>query len=632
LQNSVQVPPGVLRLSREIDLPTASSAKKTSNLVVRAIQLILLPEIAVAAFAAAALILKIKLMQPAASGPIQLAVLQHDAGFFALVLLLYAVAATLQRWRGVGKWMGAVIAVLAELCIAISLLLVVVYVADALVYRFFVTRLYVSDIVTFSHETHAGFTLSRSGLRGFLHHTPWKLAVLAAGILLLVRAYCLLLARPARLRSRGLVGAACASVFLLLWLLPAPNHFYSFNDKPLYENLIERNRNYFVHSNFSDSFRAKVLATPEAVTCGQGSNRRVNIVLVVVESLSAYQSRYFSGIEDWTPQLDEIAQHETALTNFYANGWTTIGGLVSMLTGTFPLVPEHTAFNEWGSPRLPDFAGSTPSLPLALTQQGYRTEFIGAGDLDFTGKDTWLKEIGFEKTVGGDDPRFASQTVRGPFNSVPDRLLYDVALDELSQNTTEKPRFVVVETFWTHQPFLDDKGNQLAGEEPAFREADAQLGRFYRSLEATNFLDNGLLIIVGDHRAPLPFMKAEFQRFGASAVARIPGVLVTRAFKLPRVIPQNFQQRDLLASVESLVSGGDCRRPEEGNFLSEPPQPPRCILHSRGDDRDLVLVKCGTAEGVVRVAGDRTRFVEGAVPDEETILQTINRTRARPPM
>ena len=71
MQNSVQVPPGVLRLSREIDLPTASSAKKTSNLVVRAIQLILLPEIAVAAFAAAALILKIKLMQPAASGPIQ---------------------------------------------------------------------------------------------------------------------------------------------------------------------------------------------------------------------------------------------------------------------------------------------------------------------------------------------------------------------------------------------------------------------------------------------------------------------------------------------------------------------------------------------------------------------------------
>lgn len=631
LENRVHAVPNALELSQEISRQRASSVKGIINLVVRTAQLILLPEMAVAAFAGSALIFKIRLMQPAASGPIEFAVVQHDAGFFALVLLLYAAASTLQRWKISRKWMGAAMAVLSELCIAICLLLVVVYVADVLVYRFFVTRLYASDIVTFSHETHAGFTLSRSGLRGFLHHTPWKLAVLAGGILLLVRAYYLLLARPARLRSGGMIAPVCASIFLLLWLLPAPNHFYSFSDKPLYENVIERNRNYFVHSNFSDSFRAKVLATPESVTCGPGSKRRVNIVLVVVESLSAYQSRYFSGIKDWTPQLDEIAQHETALTNFYANGWTTIGGLVSMLTGTFPLVPEHTAFNEWGSPRLPDFAGSTPSLPLVLTQQGYRTEFIGAGDLDFTGKDTWLKEIGFEKTVGGNDPRFASQTVRGPFNSVPDRLLYDVALDELSRKAIEKPRFVVVETFWTHQPFLDEKGNQLAGEEPAFREADAQLGRFYRSLEASGFLDNGLLIIVGDHRAPLPFMKAEFQRFGASAVARIPGVLATRAFKLPRVIPQDFQQRDLLASIESMVSGSDCRRPEEGNFLSVPPQPPGCILHARGDDRDLVLVKCGTAEGVVRVAGDRTRFVEGAVPDEETILQTINRMRARPP-
>ena len=588
------------------------------------------PELVILATILSALVLKIVLMQPAASGPVRLAVVQHDAGLFALVLLGYAAASLLLRWAETGGWVGATALILSRLCIGFCLVLVILYLADILVYRFFVTRLYASDVVTFSRETHAGLTLTRSGLRGLLHHALWKVAALVGAILLIVRAYAVFLFKPKYPQAKSLPAASFAFALLVLWSFPAPNGFYSFDDKPLYENLLERNRNYFVHSNFSDPFRSRVLATPERVTNFPTRPHRVNVVLVVVESLSAYQSRYFSGIEDWTPQLDTIAQQETALTNFYANGWTTIGGLVSLLTGTYPLVPENTAFNRWGSPRLPDFTGMTPSLPLALRQSGYSTEFVGAGDLDFTGKGTWLKDIGFDRTVGGSDPRFSGQTIRGPFNSVPDHMLYDVALDELDQMPIDKPHFVVVETFWTHRPFLDENGKQMAGEEPAFREADTQIGRFYRNLEARHFFDNGLLVIVGDHRAPLPFRKAEFERFGGSAVARVPAVIATRTFKLPHVIAEDFQQRDLLASIKGMVSGTVSLRPDEGSFLSDPLHPPGCILHARGDDRDLVFVKCGSAEGLVRVAGDRTRFVEGEVPDEGAILQIINRTRARP--
>lgn len=608
-----------------------SAAKKTANLVVAAFRIIILPELVISVTVLGAMLFKIAMMQRAATSSIRSAIVQHDAGFFALVLICYAAACFLRSLRSNGKSVRWGARLLAALCAGICLVLVVVYLADVLVYRFFITRLYTSDIVTFSREKHAAFTLSRAALRGFFHHTPWKIAALFGWIFLLVRACVLLLFRPSSRYGKGVGAASCAFGLLLLWILPIANRFYSFDDKPLYENVLERNRNYFVHSNFSDRFRAKVLATPEPVTQIAGANRRVNIVLLVVESLSAYHSHYFSGIENWTPQLDDIARHETAMTNFYANGWTTIGGLISLLTGTFPVVPEHTAFNVYGSPRLPDFAGVTPSLPLALQRLGYRTEFIGAGDLDFTGKDTWLTDVGFEKLVGGNDPRFAAQTVRGPFNSVPDRMLYDVALDELGRMPKDQTHFVVVETFWTHRPFLDANGNRLAGEEPAFREADAEIGYFYRRLAATHFLDNGLLIIVGDHRGPMPFRQAEFRRFGESAVARIPAVIATRALQLPHVIPQDFQQRDLLASVESLVSDHAELHPEEGSFLTSPSHPPGCIVHARGDDRDLILVKCGSAVGIVRAAGDNTRFVEGAVPDEAVILQTINRMRARPP-
>lgn len=591
-------------------------------------RIVFAPELVLLAAVLGAMIFKIRLMQPAAAGPLGVAVARHDAGYIALVAGFFALACALNRLRSYGRWLGRTAFVIAEVCAATCLLLVILYVADVLVYRFFLTRLYASDIVTFSRETHAGFTLSRSGLRGFFHHTPWKLAALAGGIFVFLRAVVLLF-RPAKWNPRGLAAAVFAVVLLTVWLYPISDRFYSFDDKPLYENLLERNRDYFEQSNFSDGFRAKVLSTPEPVSWVAGTNRRIDVLLVVVESLSAFQSQYFSGIEDWTPQLDDIARHETAMTNFHANGWTTIGGLISLLTGTVPLVPEHTAFNTYGSPRLPDFSNETPSLPLALEKMGYRTEFIGGGDLDFTGKDTWLKDVGFQKLIGGDDPVYSAQKLRGPFNSVPDRVLYDVTLDELNKTQKESPRFVVVETVWTHRPFLDENGNPLSDEEPVFRLADRQLGSFYRKLVASHFLDHGLLIIVGDHRGPLPFRQVEFQRFGESAVARIPAIMATRAFPLPHVIAQDFQQRDLLASIESLVSGGAWLRPEEGTFLTNPPHPPRCILHARGDDRDLVLVTCGSQEAVVRVAGDNTRFIKGQVPDEDLILETINRTRAR---
>jgi phosphoglycerol transferase MdoB-like AlkP superfamily enzyme len=299
------------------------------------------------------------------------------------------------------------------------------------------------------------------------------------------------------------------------------------------------------------------------------------------------------------------------------------------------LVPElrtsrTAAFTPIGGTSLTDYLDVPRPLPRTLSEQGYATEFVAPGDLTFLGQDKWLLAVGFQKIVSGDDPRFAAQKMRGPFNSVPDRLLYSVALNELTQMPADKPYFMVVQTFWSHRPFMDPNGNsRLNGEEHVFRDSDAQIGAFYERLRTVGFFQNGLLFITGDHRAPEPFQKAEFERFGASAAARIPGVLATRAVDLPRILAQDFQQRDFPASIEALVGDRYCLGPQEGSFLSNPPRPPSCIIQTRGDDRDLIYVKCGTAEGTVRATGDATRFVSGTVPDEASIIQTINRTRAR---
>jgi lipoteichoic acid synthase len=594
------------------------------------LRIVLLPELAIAALMTGSMLYKIHLMQPAADGPIGGAVMQHDAKLFAIILVLYALGGILLRWMGKTQTVIACTRILARITLAGCLALILLYEVDVFVYHFFVTRLYAADIVTFSGEIHGGLTLLHTGLRTMLTRRVWKVAALFTAIALVLRALALLVVRgPSRYFRIRIIAIAILPFLAVAWW-PHAESAYGYDDKPLYENVIERNKDYFVSSSFSDDFRRNLLAAPVPQACYAGEQKPVNVIILLVESLSAYQSKYFSGVEDWTPRLDAIAQQETALPNYYANGWTTIGGMLSLLMGTFPLVPEHAAFNVYGSPRYGDFSNEPASVPETLLKQGYVTEYVGGGDMGFMGKGSWLDSIGFQKVIGGDDPRYSQQKIRGPFNSVPDRLLYDVASDELSKMPKDKPYFVLVQTWWSHRPFMDANGQRLSGAEPVMRETDAEIGKFYERLKASGFLDNGVLIIMGDHRAPEPFEKAEFQRFGMSATARIPGVVATRAIALPHVISDNFQQTDVGPSVQSLISGRYCLGPDQGTFLGNPIRPPSCVIQSRGDDRDLIYVRCGADEGLVRLAGDKTRFIKGQVPDEAAVLETINRTRARP--
>lgn len=583
-------------------------------------------DVALVLFVVAALVFKLKLMRPAATGWIVLEVIQHDAIILALLLLFCAVGFEIAR-----RWSGRAAVTGSRLCIATGLAVVLLYTVDVFAYYFFATRLYVSDIVTFSSELRSVFSLLRTGWLIASTIPAWKLAVAAVMVSAALYMCWLLLARAARQPGRS--GSLGAGTFLLLvfYVVPFPGHVYSFGDKPLFENFIERNTNFFFHNNFSEPFRAQLRAAgPPPETCKLGQHRRLNVVLVIVESLSAYHSKHFSGVEDWTPRLDEIARRETSLTNFHANGWTTIGGLISLLSRTFPFVPEKTEFNKWGSPRLTDFMDLPRPLARVLSEQGYRTVFISGGDLAFLGQGEWLRAQGFQKLVGHDDPRFDGQTVRGPFDSVPDRLLYAVALEELAAMPSDRPYFSVIQTYWSHRPFMTPEGTELHGEEQVIRETDAQIGVLYDRLTAAGFFENGLLFVTGDHRAMEPFRKEEFARFGASAITRIPGVIATRAVALPRVLDQHFQQRDFGASVEALVGERYCVGPQEGAFLADPPTPGRCIMHGRADDRDLIFVKCGSREGTIGVAGDRTRVVHGEVDDEASAIRTVNVTRMRP--
>lgn len=582
-------------------------------------------EIALVSALLTALVFKIYLMYPAATGHITLAVLQHDAGVFAILAGLYSVQQITKSMlpglpRTTASWM-----------LMLTILSVIaVYLFDVLAYYFFATRLYLQDIVTFSFEPKAIVSLSKSAYWIILKKPVWQLvlaALLIVGILASLRAE---LGKRYSAKIRSGIFAGLSFGLIVFFFVPFPLYVYSFGDKPLYENVFQRNVDFLNRATFSPNFEKELLAKTPVRPVADGRDLRLDVIVVLVESLSSYHSKFFSGVNDWTPNLDRIAASETSIPNFCANGWTTIGGLISVLTGAVPLVPETSQFNRWGSPRLTDFLGVHDPLPRILDGLGYTTAFVAAGNLTFLEQDKWLRAIGFQHLVGHDDPRYQGQKVRGPFDSVPDGLLYRVALQELAQMPADKPRFLTIQTFWSHRPFMSPDGEKLDGEEPVIRETDQQIGFLYESLRQIGFFEHGVLILTGDHRAMEPFRREEITKFGPTARMRIPAIVVTRAISLPSELPDWYQQRDIPSSIVALVSSQYRLRAFQGSFLSDPLQPSKCIIHARGDDRDLALVKCGDQLGTVRIDGDNTRFIDGSVPDAPSVIDEINLARIEP--
>ena len=587
------------------------------------------PWTGLAVVALGAMVLRVRDMGPAALAPIGPAVMQHDAAVAGVGLLLVTAARVVAGPDDAGKWhlrRWTARALLTVLLIGLAS-----YTLDVLAYHFFATRLYAQDLVMLSDELHATGGMLRAGLQALRHMGLPKLIIFAGLIAWTLRSAVVILADPraGRLPRPRLFAAGGITLFVFGAAPPAMRFGY-FGDKPLYENVFERNRDFFSSSAFSATFRDQVLANPPRATEHTGLGRRPDIVVLIVESLSSYHSRYFSGLNDWTPELDSLASSGTALTDFYANGWTSIGGLISLMGNRVPLVPERAGFNEWGSPRFDDYLEIPDPLPRLLARLGYRTAFLGGGDVAFLSERSWLARVGFESIVGGEDPRFSAVHPRGPFNAVPDSVLLALAAEDVRARMSDAPFLLTITTFWSHTPFLAPDGS-TADEATVMRATDRAIGAFARRLRDLGFFENGILFITGDHRAMEPFTRPETERFGTSAPSRVPAVVVTRALDLPSRIDAPFQQVDLTPALLAVASDTFRVGQMQGVFLGPDPRPAPCVLHARGDDRDLVWVRCGDREGTVTVAGDRTHFASGNITadDQKRVLQVINFTRAR---
>lgn len=275
-----------------------------------------------------------------------------------------------------------------------------------------------------------------------------------------------------------------------------------------------------------------------------------DIILLVVESLSSINSEKLAGLPGLLDRFDALADRGVLFRNFFANHQASEGGLISLLGG-FPPIHFPTA-----SPYMFDeFAIQDPVLG-EYRQQGYFTDFLTNADLSFIGLDRFLNGLGMDRSRGRDEVAAMRSAPRVVQDAPPDTLLYREALASIRQLRQDgRPFLLTMATTSTHLPYTHPEG----GPDTAAAVWDwslRQLVKFYSALTDAGFFEHGILLITGDHRQMRPVSDAEVLRYGDSARARVPLLVIGRDFPGGRVDDRFFQQSDLLRMLGRIDQPG----------------------------------------------------------------------------
>lgn len=340
------------------------------------------------------------------------------------------------------------------------------------------------------------------------------------------------------------------------------------------------------------------------------------VVMVVVESLSNYQSQAYGGIHDWTPQLDRWAAKGRQFTHFLANGKTTEDGLFALLTGQMPIV-QNGRSTMYAS----ELVASRPTLPQVLAKAGYHTGFMTSGNLSFMEKQGWLEKIGFQMISGHDAP-FYDGMQRYHFDAPWDEALYEHARQWMGQQ--EAAYFLVLETVSSHQPYFDPIAKKTSIE-GAFRYADAALGDFLDTLEQEDFFSDGLVVVTSDHRAMVPTSLQERQQMGEALFSRVPLLILGGSVSVGQE-RRAFSQQDLLPSLQyGLAQEETCLYPGQGVWSTPEALPAQCIFAVQAPVPSSEFLYCGNKTFEVRLDGEETQYV--GAPGLPNYLDAIHAQR-----
>jgi phosphoglycerol transferase MdoB-like AlkP superfamily enzyme len=252
------------------------------------------------------------------------------------------------------------------------------------------------------------------------------------------------------------------------------------------------------------------------------------------------------------PLTDKIQSEGITFTNMLAHGKSSETAHIPLLQGVEPR--ESPLANRAQAYDL--YTGYTEPLPIFLKKRGYETSFLSTVTLSFLNERDFIKKMGFDRIIGEEE---FTQEKKYVFNAAPDGALYTKTLALIDQsnkqanqeNNLQKPYFITLQTISAHKPYNTPYGKDKTS---MMRYTDRTLYSFYQKLKTKKFFENGILIIVGDHRKMDAVNKNEFNKRGISSHSRIIGTIIGKGIKPGQYNQGYIQHIDIFYSIKKLVA------------------------------------------------------------------------------
>lgn len=272
--------------------------------------------------------------------------------------------------------------------------------------------------------------------------------------------------------------------------------------------------------------------------------RKLNVVLISVESLSGDFMRAFGNTETITPYLDSLAAHSLFFTNLYASGTRTVRGLEA-LSLSIPPTPGQSIVKR------PD-NGNLFSLGSVFRSKGYTTQYIYGGYSYFDNMKAFFGGNGYtvidRSAIKPEDVHY--QNIWG----VADEDLFTLALHTLDSNAaTHKPFFTQVMTVSNHRPYTYPDGRidipaSTQSRQGAVKYTDYAINKFLKEASTRKWFDSTVFVIVADHCAGSAG-SVELPVTGY----HIPMLIYAPKIVQPRIVPDLTAQIDVAPTILGML-------------------------------------------------------------------------------
>lgn len=224
----------------------------------------------------------------------------------------------------------------------------------------------------------------------------------------------------------------------------------------------------------------------------EGEPTGQNVVIVLMESLSAKLMTRFGNEQHLTPYLDSLYAHSLSFANCYSAGNHTNHGLYATLY-SFPSIMYRNAMK--GS-NIPHYSG----LPTVLKANGYSTIFFMTHESQYDNMNAFLRTNGYDEIYAQEN--YPRNRIVNHFG-VPDDYLFKYALPVLRRAAARKQPFLAtLLTISNHPPYVVPNAfadPKLEPEQQIVRYADNCIREFMTKASKEPWFDNTLFVFVGDH-------------------------------------------------------------------------------------------------------------------------------------